>query len=273
MELRQFAYRDDPLVREFLAQLEGGVFDEDTTVQRSGKRKGASGRASLGPVGASADVGRDYAEESRRTTKQTGASEFERLHQLLEQREAIQFLDAIDDNIWSQLRRGEIVEIEAVVQPTGLQKVAELFTTLQQLLPFAQAAGVEETLDSEAMTILTFIRDLANANPRDSVPIIVSLASTPKYKFAAQLRTDHLVAGEELLEGEVTVLGKIARKLREGETYMVGAVFAGLEQMLDDKSQRELAEVFEKPEVRALGLASPRLEHPAATLTPIALYR
>lgn len=54
--LRQFSYLDGPLVRDFLGQLEGGVFDEDTEVRRSGGKKSAGGRVGIASVGASAEA-------------------------------------------------------------------------------------------------------------------------------------------------------------------------------------------------------------------------
>jgi len=87
--LRQFLYRDDDLIREFIAQLEGGVFDEDTRTSRTSGKKTAGGEIGAGPLRARAEGGRENAEEVARTVRQTGASEFERFHRALEEEDNI----------------------------------------------------------------------------------------------------------------------------------------------------------------------------------------
>lgn len=194
------------------------------------------------------------------------------MYSLLGERAAIRIVEDADEQSWNDLRRGEIVEIEAIVEETGLQKVAEAFSLFEQILPMAQAAGVEGGLDPEGERILQFVRQLAGANPRDRIPVVASVTASPEFKFVADLTTDH-VLNRGLIDGEVTLFGKIRRRLRPGETHMVGAVFGGLERLLDDANQKEIAQVFEKPEVRQFGLTSPLVAYPAAILTPLAIYR
>jgi general stress protein YciG len=172
--IEAFMYRDEGLIREFLAQLEGGVFDEDTQTDRSEGRKGGGASAKAGPVSGHLERGSAQAEETERIVRQTGASEFERLYSRLESLDqGFQFLDNIDDVIWHQLGRGEIVELEANIRPTGLSKVAELFGTFEDLLPFAEAAGVERgELDAETMKVMQFIKQLAKLGSDESISVM-----------------------------------------------------------------------------------------------------
>lgn len=276
MRLRQFMYRDSSLIREFLAQIEGGVFDEDTQTSRSEGKKGGQAGAKAGPVSGHFERGSSQSEESERIIRQTAASEFERLYASLESlaEGGFQFLDNIDHEIWAQLRRGEIVEVEAVIRPTGLSKVAELFETFESLMPIAEAAGVDSgDLDQDAMSIMQFIKQLTKMGPSESLSVIASLASAPQFQFACTLRLDQLLTDPDALEGEATVFGKIQRKLRPGETTLVGNIFAGLENVLDAPSKDELAKVFDDPAISSFGLANPQISHPAAVLTTIAIYR
>ena len=274
MRLRHFMHRDGALIQEFLAQLEGGVFQEDTQTTRSEGKSGGGATAKAGPLGGHLERGSTRSEESERVVRQTGASEFERLYSMLESTtDGLQFLDNIDEGIWESLSRGEIVEIEANLRPTGLGKVAELFSVFEDVLPIAEAAGVDTgEIDPEAKNIMQFIKQLTKMSS-DSVSVIANLVSAPRFQFALDLRRDHVLTDPDLLEGEATVLGKIHRKLRPGETELVGNICAGLESILDAPSKDELADVFDDPRIATVGLANPKISYPAAILTTIAIYR
>lgn len=273
--LRQFLYRDDELIQEFLAQLEGGVFDEDAETTRRSSGKRAGGR--LRPALAELELGRgsEEAREVERIVKQTGASRFDRFYTALDEGGSLQFLDHIDEEIWHQIRRGEILEMEATMSPAGLGPVAEMFDIFSRILPIAEAAGATDSasIDEEARSVMNFVSELDSMFGSDDVPVVMSLASSPAYRFACKLRAAHLLADKSLLEGEVTVCGKLQRKLRSGESYLATEVFGGLESVLPEKDRQELNAIFDNPEVAKLGIANPKIHAPGGVITPIAIYR
>jgi hypothetical protein len=270
-QLRQFLYRDEDQVREFLAQLEGGIYDEDAQTTRSSRKGSVGAGVKAGPLSAQGERGGEGSDEVSRVIKQTGASEFERLFKLLG--DDVQYLDNIDEDIWKQLQRGEIVEVEAIVRPAGFDRLLDLFTTFQEILPVAEAMGADATIDDETIQIMQMLKALNKGGPADTTSVVASLASAPQFKFACTLRTSHLLVNPGLLEGEATVFGKIRRKLRPGESYMLSGIFAGLEELFGDTEKDELVKLFDDPQMKALGVESPKVVYPAAVLTPIAIYR
>lgn len=111
--LREFLYRDDDLVSQFLEQMEGGGYDEQRITDQSNQTSGLGASAKVGPLNLSGDRRAGEASESEMTVGQTPASRFNRLYRLLEEGTAIQQLLGLDDEIWNQLSRNEIVEVDA----------------------------------------------------------------------------------------------------------------------------------------------------------------
>lgn len=270
--LRQFLYRDGDQIREFLSQVEGGLFDEESRTEHVGGNSALKGGAKAGPVALGGQRGSERSEQVERVVRQTEASEFDRLYAGLEAQGGFQYLDAIDEGIWDQLRRGELLEIEAIVQPAGFDRIVELMGMAQQFMPMMDALGADG-VDPETRKLIESVSQLNEAGRPETFTVVASLAGAPAFKFACTLRGRYVLADLELLAGESTVLGKIQRKLRPGEQHLVASVFGGLEDIMSDEDQREMVEALLGPEVRQLGLASPLLEHPAAILTPIAIYR
>jgi hypothetical protein len=273
--LRQFLYRDDILIREFLAQAEGGIVDQDEVRERADKGHSVGGQAGASMAKVSAQRSKGRSEESARVVKQTGASEFDRLYRTLESSGDVQYLDAIDDGIWEQLSRGEIIEAEVVVRQTGLAKITDLFSQLTEILPAVNAASDDvQEFDDSTRAIVGVLQALNSMSARSEMaPVVASLASVPEYKFASDLRLGSVTGSLDTLEGEVTLCAKLQRKLKKDEKYMMPAVFGGLEQLMDEDARDQLATMFADPAVINVGIASPRLSYPAAIVTPIAIYR
>jgi hypothetical protein len=272
--LRQFLYRDGDLVREFLSQIEGGLFDEESRTRKVGGTSGRSART-RGVLQESDERGQEeeqHSEEVELVVRQTEASEFDRLFGELTSEEAVTYLDAADEVVWASLGRGELVELEAVIQPAGFDKLIELMAAAQQLIPLVEAMG-GEGLDNATKELIESVGQLQSAGMPEAVTVIASLAGAPGYRFACTLRSRYIVSDADLLEGEATLFGKIQRKLRPGEQHLVATLFAGLENLLPAEQQHEMVKALQNPESRQLRLASPLLEHPAAFITPIAIYR
>jgi hypothetical protein len=78
--LREFLYRSDDLVSQFLEQLEGGEFDEQRITDQSSRSSGLGASVTAGPLSASGDKRTGESSESELTMRQTPASRFNRLH-------------------------------------------------------------------------------------------------------------------------------------------------------------------------------------------------
>lgn len=269
--LRQFLYRDTELVREFLAQLEGGIYETDNRTARSEKQGGLG--ASIGAPFARAEAKRagQSGEESQRLLQQTPSSEFERLHQQLETQEFFVAIQECDDEGWSALQRGAIIEVEVVVRLGGLRKLMQLVSEMKTAMAFMQSIG--SATDPKSQATLDGMEGLARLDDQASVPIVASVAAAPRFQFACELRASALVADQDRLEGEATLLGKVQRKLRRGERYLPISGMSNVMEAMATKDKAALGKTFSDPKAKAMGLADPSVGFPGIVLTPIALYR
>lgn len=269
MNLRHFLYRDDSLVEEFLSQVEGGVFDE---VQETRREEGGAPLGDTVALDTPTEAGsssHDQSREESRRIRQTGASRFERLHRALG--DDLQYLETVDEDGWTALRRGEPLEVEVTLSLVGIGRLADLLGAFEDLLPLMQSLG-GEGVDPETAEAISSFQGLASTTAGSS-GVVAAMVGSPRYKFACDLKTDNLLVSEDELVGEATIVGKLRRKLRPDERHLIPSVFGGLESMMPDQDQDEFANFFDTGEARQLGLASPMLEHPAALVTPIAVFR
>lgn len=271
--LREFLYRRDDLVGQFLAQLEGGVYDEEQITEQNQSGSGVGGGLAAGPLTASAERRSQGNREASRTMRQTHESRFNRLLTRLEGQEAVQFLAALDDAIWDELRRNEVLEIEAVLT------LAPGVTDLSNLSALRSAAPILELMRSlpasmlpadfdpgEADKIggqLPLIQRFADQFARAAVPCTLTPVGSARYSFFAELPREHLLAEPTNLEGEVTALVKVQRFVQKGKPETMGT---GLMPGVTANRQQRREQETEQP-------LTVRLRHPAAVVTAIGIYR
>jgi hypothetical protein len=264
--LRRFLYLDAELTGEFLAQLEGGRFSEEEQ-----SRRGTSGRelsGGIGAAGVSAKAGKrgQEEEEASRLVRQTPESEFARLVELLVADGGLQFLESFDDEIWGQITRGEILEIEADVAVSSLRKIAELAGAFEPLMKIADLAGEPIQMDKEAQAGLSMLTSIGKLTAK--VPIVARAAGAPDYKFIASLEPAKIKVELDELEGEATLIAKVQRKLRPGETHTILDAIPGISALPRDQRREVIKGLENSAEFPDLVIPSP-----ATIVTPIAIYR
>jgi len=271
--LREFLYRRDDLVAQFLEQIEGGEYDEERLREHGGRATGASASAGIGPVTLSGERRKDGSSEKELTMRQTAASRFNRLHFLLTASDAIQPLNSLDDAIWNQLVRNEVIEVEASLS----QSVAGCSGDEPVRGHRGDAATHRRSEHASRRVPTRFRRPKrrrAGTRPDLRLPRCRSAArrwpssctfapiGAPRYTFFAELSRESI--REELadLEGEVTILARLTRKIEKGKPETQGQPVPGMQ--LSRKQRRKGGQS------QSLTI---RLQYPAAVVSVVGIYR
>jgi hypothetical protein len=271
--LREFLYRRDDLVSQFLEQIEGGVYDEEQITERTQSVSGIGGSVGARGASVSGERKKQGDREAALTLRQTVASRFNRLHDLLRQEEALQPLEALDDGIWDQLRPNEIVEVGAdlalapgvaqINNAAALGAAAPLLDLMRTLpagmLPEDFDRAQADRMSDQLPMVQRFAEHFATA----PVPCAFAPVRSPRYRFFTELSRDNLLVEPGALEGEATVLAKIQRLIPKGQPETVGGGI--LPEVTVNRRQRRRQQGDQPLTVR--------LSYPAAIVTAIGVYR
>jgi hypothetical protein len=259
MILRQFLYFDEELIDDFLAQLGGGHYEEER--QRSEDRRAVQGEAGE----------RSGIQQVERSVRQIRSSKFERLYNALHSDldEPVEEVDFADEASWGRFRRGQIVIAECRVSLPSFSKFLGAAESLEGLIPLMKMFD-PDSVDDEAEEAIRGMSALGAIMGKDVV-VVAGLAAAPEYRFTCRLKRRNILTTDDGdLEGEVTILGKLQRKLREGERELLltmpGISTLNREQRRDLETQLRGDDDPAQAEDLSIG-------YPAAILTPIALYR
>lgn len=259
--LRNFLYLDERLTSQYLAQLEGGTFDAEDQSVTEIRNRGAEAGAKVGPLNTKGSKGSSAEETSSRTMRQTPEGRYRRLEKLLDEEDAIQWLDAFDEAIWTKLERGEALRIESVVKVPVFYTYTEMAAGFQPLMDLMQLFG--EPVDDETQTAVAGMTQIGQT--LKELSIVAHAAGTPKYKFICPLKREFLREELGALEGECIVVGSLQRRLKPGEHYSI----------LDDLGMGRLPRAERRRIERDMKKELPEvvISAPAALLSPLAVYR
>lgn len=263
--LRRFSYLDSRALDQYLAQLEGSLL-QDFGKRTSGKRGGKLGGTYAG-VGAEFSGSKEVEITEKREIP--AASDFQRVYNLLLESNDVQYLDAFDERIWQQLKRGEFLEIQANIRlPESVSLMSNL-RGMQSLVKVMQQVGEDPLKDPERAKEYSAFLELTSARTFDIVPIVFEAVSTPKYTFAAKLKTSFLEVGMEEIEGEATVIGKIIRLLPRGkqeEFFSITPQITSLIRLMN-RQQKRKASTTDLP-----SLWAEKIQGPAVILAILAVF-
>lgn len=259
--LRNFLYLDERLTSQYLAQLEGGTYEEEDQSIKDARNRGSEAGAKVGPLTAKGAKASAAEETSSRKMHQTPEGNYRRLEKLLDAENAVQWLDAFDEDIWNTLERGEALRIESVVKVPSFYKYTEMAAEFGPLLELMQTFG--ETVDQETQDSVTGMTQIGQT--LKDMSVIAHAAGSPKYKFICPLKRQFLREDMAVLDGECIVVGSLQRRLKATERYSIldDMGMGGLPRAERRKAERDMKKDLPDAVVSA----------PAALITPLAIYR
>lgn len=262
LKLRRFLYLDGVLTDEFLAQAEGGLYDEEAQSSTERSELGIGGGVGGGPIKAGGSSGKADEEARARLVRQTQESAFSRLAGMLEENDSVQWLETLDRGIWDQLERGEVLEVECHLEVPLLVKFMLVAFQMEAVEGVMKATG--QKFDAETRQGIKAL--MAIGGLFQSVPVIGTVAGSEEFKFLAQINPEHLRVGADELDGTARLYCTLDRKLASGEQHSIVDSIPAMRNMPNreefEASLGEIEEFTGKP-----------VTDPAAVVTAVAIFR
>ncbi len=267
MILRNFLFLDTATMEDYLATLEGYVV-EGTVDQTDVEKKDKSGKAGYKIV--EGGIKSEKSTETKQKLAVTDGAKFQKLYELLKEQDLLQFLDAFDEEIWKQLRRGQLLEVDSIIRFPKPFAMTQAIDGISPFLDIMAAFGEDSLLDPEDRAAFEGMSAIAKLVEEKPVPILFEAASTADFTFVANLPRRYLRCQLMDLEGEATIVGKIQRVLARGTKVEVFSLFSAFTSSLPSLS-KEQRNQMQKEMVK--GELAEVVRAPAIILTPLAIYR
>ncbi len=229
--LRSFLYLDEGIIDDYLAQYERGILEGLYTTKdiTTGSKEGGAG-LKIGVVEGSGKGISSSSSETSQTLRETPVSKFTRLHNYLVEDEAIQVLNGLDEAIYEQIESGEIIEVRGIARLPQWEHLAKVTTDFSSLIDIMKAVGQDPLADDATNQAYQGISSLIAKKAQEDTELIVNAVGSPRFTFVAKLNTARILRRKDELEAEITILGKVRRRLVKGETLDIFRVAPRLDQ-------------------------------------------
>ncbi|KPL86914.1 DUF6414 family protein [Herpetosiphon geysericola] len=270
MILRTFTYLDTNMLTSYLSVLEGHALDggiEETRAKKGNKSAGLTGRLTLG-------VSTEGSLEEKRKLADTDATKFQRLYDLLDNQGQIQRLEAFDEEIWNQLSKDEIIEVDADLYFPQLFSTIELIGGENALKEFLQEFSSTQSFSKQHEALVKSL--LKGQTENRAIPLFFEAAGTQDYVFGGKLNRQYLHLDHiPDLQTEATVFGKIKKIIPAGKSEVfyspLGSVINQVSNIRGAQRGNRKKYIAPPPDPSQSG-AVELIEGPAAIILPLAIY-
>lgn len=226
MPLRSFLYRDDEAVDDYLSAIEGGIVEgayteKDTT--SSGKGGGLSLTVRGTSIGVSGKGNRETAIEVERQIRDNPQARFARLYrhltndEMLDEEDRLLVLNGFDMKVYEGIKVGTIIEVRGVGALPQWEHFKQSMADLQGMIELMKAFGQDPTTDPQSQATLNQMTQLAAISGDENTILAVTPIGAPNIKVVAKLEAAKLRRPKTALETEITILGKVQRRLEKSE--------------------------------------------------------
>ncbi|MGG3884046.1 DUF6414 family protein [Brevibacillus panacihumi] len=267
MILRNFLYIDTNMLNDFLSTIDG-YLEEGTRDQTELEKSQKSGKANAKVIEGNLQF--DSSTEIKQKLSRTEASKFQKLYAYLQDNGMSQFLDAFDEEIWKQIRRGEILEVPA---KTRLPKTFQLIQDFQSMTPMVeimQALGEVPFKEQRELAMFKGASILGEQAENQNVPLIFETESTKGYTFVCQLQRPFIRTDLNNLVGEADVIGKVQRIIPKGNQVEMFSLIPAFDSYLSTMNREEKRKFMNDKKKSKLAEV---IKGPAMIITPLAIYR
>jgi hypothetical protein len=261
MPLRQFLYYSESLVDDFLSQLEGGQSGDVKRREQLQRDRQGEPSVGAGPLKAGGGQGHSTRQETEAVIRQGRASNFQRLHDLLVDANELTEIEDLDEETWNGIRRGSLLELDAQIT---VPQMARLFSDPESLLSLASLIKTVSpgSIDAEGQKVIDMMEMLAKSGLGQG-GTLTAVGNPPgsPYNLVMRLDKKFIIPGTEL-DGEATVLVKIARKLKENDKELI----------LDLPGMAAFGAELQRPMIESAD-ATMAVQGPGAIVVPVAIFR
>lgn len=285
MALRSFLYLDNEAVDDFLSQVEGGIVEgaySEKDTMTSGKEGALSIKVPGTGIGASGKGNKASSIEIQRQIRDNPQAKFARLYELLtdehmlDEEDRVSVLNGFDLKVYDGIRVGEIIEVRGVGTLPEWEHFKQAVADLQATVGLMKAFGQDPTADPQSQMILNQMAQLSSISSGENTIVSVTPIGAPNIKIVAKLDVTKLRRPKAALETEVTILGKVQRRLEKNEKIDVFRLLPhlkGFEHLFKKAAQQTKGPRgrIERPKTDTP--LDEYINYPAVEVLPVAVYQ
>ena len=254
MALRNILYIDNNIIDDYVSQIDGYTYEEETIIDSSTKDKSASAGIGFSKFNSEGKFGKQNAFSSTKNVKITDASKLDKIIKYLEENDELKYYENLTEQLWNDIRRDDFLELLVTPRFSKMREVSNMAKSLNNMINAFQPYVNENMLDDKTKEALSGFESISNLN-NDSTISCVCNFEDKNYPIVAK--------------SECYLLCKVQRKIESGKNIELDEIFDEFKNLnLNREQKRKMSKNLSNPkELRD------SIKGPAFIVIPIAIYR
>lgn len=260
---RDFNFLNLKSLNDYYSIINNGIADEkETLTSLENKQSGGAHIAGLG-----GDLSNARNSEIKEKISKTDALKFSELYIYMEKNNEFSYIDTMNDEVWSVIKRKDLIEAEVVINiPKSFEQLS-MIGDLVPLIDMVDNMGGEILKTEKDRNMLNGIKSFFENIEVNRVPLICEMENDSRYKFIVELPIEHIRGEIKELKGDMTIFGKVQKIYNSDEVIDIFNIFSSLQSLM------ELSNNPNHESIQQISSFFENVQGPAIKLIPLALYR
>jgi len=260
MILRNFIYLDLKMLYEYLSSFDQN-FIREKSIEKADREKSIGANKIV-----TAKYGKTVSEEKQLKFLAEEAASFQNLYNLIDENSLLQVIEEMDDNLWNNIKRQQIIEGLVNIELPKLSSLTEAASEFKPMLDLISSVSDDLIIDDKTQAGLSFL-EMFN-DPQKGLILKMPLDGYAKFKFYGAINLEYLREDRSKLEGEFTVIGKIVKKIPKGKSERISPLQTIFDKLSYNKKAKQKTKQIKLPND-----IEDKIYYPAAKLDILAIYR
>lgn len=268
MALRNILYIDNNIINDYVSQIDGYTYEEETIIDSSTKDKSASAGIGFAKFNSEGKLGKQNAFSSTKNVKITDASKLDKIIKYLEENDELKYYENLTEQLWNDIRRDDFLELLVTPRFSKMREVSNMAKSLNNMINAFQPYMNENMLDDKTKEALSGFESISNLNNDSTISCVFNFEDK-NYPIVAKLDSNLLKTDVENIKSECYLLCKVQRKIESGKSIELDEIFDEFKNLnLNREQKRKMSKNLSNPkELRD------SIKGPAFIVIPIAIYR
>lgn len=268
MTLRNILYLDVEAINDYISQIEGYTYDEETITSNSVTDKGGKAGIVFKPLTAGVDLEKQNSNTTTKNVKITDSSKLDKIIKYLENENELKYFEEIDENIWQKIYRDDFLELLVTPRFSRVKELANMAKDFNNFIDTIQPYMSEDIVDSKTKEALSGFESISKLNNNSMVSCVFNFENK-KYPIIAELNSMYFRVEEQNIKVQCNLLCKVQKKIESGKQIELDEIFKNVKNLnLNREQKRKMPKNLSNPkEIKDI------VKGPAFVVTPIAIYK
>lgn len=270
MKLRNFLYLNTKVLEDYIAAIDGYIYDEESQAIATSSENTLTGKGAIGIASGNGSHTGKQSEEVRRSVRISDAAKFEKTYKYLKSDEddGLKYFEFLSDTDYDALYRDDFLEVLITARFSKMKGLTDSVKKIAELAAVFETMTDQQILDKKAAEAVSGFSALGQMKSGKEIACVFEFEDG-KYPLVAYLDESYFRCEQESFVGQAYLLCKIIRKVPKGQSIKLDEIFDDIKKLPFNRAQRRnMPKNMDNPaEFRDV------IKGPALVVLPIAVYQ